>query len=107
MSDHRHGDINSSSIPVAGIGGAGMIGAAIVIALSFPQAMFLVVGGIVFGGLLATVLIVRRRARDTSKPGGDYPFVLFRATRVPAESASEPPRRGSDPTIDPRLVPVQ
>jgi hypothetical protein len=107
MSDHRHGDINSSSIPVAGIGGAGMIGAAIVIALTFPQAMFLVVGGIVFGGLLATVLIVRRRARDTSRPGGDSPFILFRATRADAESAPEQPHRPSDPMLDRRLVPVQ
>jgi hypothetical protein len=107
MSDHRHGDINSSSIPVAGIGGAGMIGAAIVIALTFPQAMFLVVGGIVFGGLLATLLIVRRRVRDTSKPGGDSPFVLFRPTRTPAESAPEQHHRRSDPSIDRQLVPAR
>lgn len=82
MSDRRHADINSSSIPVAGIGGGGMIGAAIVIALSFPEAMFLVVGGILFGGLMAAVLIVRRRARDTSRPNGDSPFILFRETRA-------------------------
>jgi hypothetical protein len=107
MSDHRHGDINSSSIPVAGIGGVGMIGAAIVIALTFPQAMFLVVGGIVFGGLLATVLIVRRRARDMSKPGGDSPFILFRPTGAPAESAPEQRHRRSDPPIDRQLVPVR
>ena len=105
MNDHRHADINSSSIPVAGIGGAGMIGAAIVIALTFPQAMFLVLGGIVFGAALAAVLIVRRRARDTSAPGGDSPFILFRSTRVPApRSRSERP---ADPMTDRRLVAVR
>ena len=105
MTDDRHADINSSSIPVAGIGGAGMIGAAIVIALTFPQAMFLVLGGIVCGAALAAVLILRRRARDTSAPGGDSPFILFRSTRVPAPLNR--PERPPAPITDRRLVPVR
>ena len=107
MSDHRHADINSSSIPVAGIGGAGMIGAAVVIALTFPQAMFLVVGGIVCGGLIAGVLIARRRARDTSRPGGDSPFVLFRETRPSTAAAQDRPRRAAAPMSDRRLMPAR
>ena len=107
MSDHRHADIDSSSIPVAGIGGAGMIGAAIVLALEFPQALFLVVAGIVLGGLMATVLIVRRRARDTSSPGGDSPFILFRAIRAADTTARNHTHRPADPMIDRRLVLVR
>lgn len=107
MCDHRHADINSSSIPVAGVGGAGMIGAAIVLALVFPQALFIVVGGIVFGGLMAAVLILRRRVRDTSGPSGDSPFILFRDTRAAETTARNHAHRPAGPMIDRRLVLVR
>lgn len=107
MSDHRHADIDSSAIPVAGVGGGGMIGAAIFLALAFPQAMFLIVGGIVFGGLMAAVLILRRRVRHTSRPSGDSPFVLFREMRATETPARNHTHRPADPMIDRRLVLVR
>jgi hypothetical protein len=55
-----------------------MIGAVIVMAIVFPQAAFLIAGGAAGGGVLAIFWIARRNRRDTSKPGGDSPHLLFR-----------------------------
>ena len=60
--------INSSSIPVAGIGGIGMLVVAAIIAVEFPLTRAIAFwGGL--GGLLAGIgLIVYRRTRPPTKP---------------------------------------
>ena len=102
MTDHRHGNINSSAIPVAGVGGAGMIGAAIVLTIVFPQALWIIGGGLLAGCALAAGMIVHRRNRNTFRPGGDSPFILFR-------NDPEPPVRSKEPTVGPapKLVAVR
>jgi hypothetical protein len=53
--------INMASIKVAGVGGGGMIGVSILIALTVPAIGAVVVVGLVMGALMALVLIRRRR----------------------------------------------
>ena len=61
----RHAGINISAIPVAGIGGLGMIVVAMAIAATFPLVRWVVLSGAAGGTLLAGVMIfLRRRPRD-------------------------------------------
>lgn len=69
MSDQpRDVQINISSIPVAGIGGIGLIVMAAVIAVFFPLVRWVVMGGALCGVLLGAAIIVFRRGQrpDTS-----------------------------------------
>lgn len=59
----RYPQINMSEIPVAGIGGIGMLVIAAVIAVVFPEARLVVVSGAVAGTVLALGWILRRRRR--------------------------------------------
>ena len=98
MTDHRHGNINSSAIPVAGVGGAGMIGAAIVLTIVFPQALWVIGGGLLLGCALAAGMILQRRSRNTSEPGGDSPAILFREDSE-APATTGPPAIGPAPKL--------
>jgi hypothetical protein len=61
----RHPGINISSIPVAGIGGLGMIVIAVAIAATFPLVRWVVLSGAAGGLLVALAMILfRRRTRD-------------------------------------------
>ena len=57
----RHARINISAIPVAGIGGLGMIAIAAVIAITMPLVRWVVLSGAVAGTLLGGALILFRR----------------------------------------------
>ena len=70
MSDQpRYARINISAIPVAGIGGLGMIAIAAVIAITMPLMRWVVLSGAVAGTLLGGALIlIRRRRRARGGP---------------------------------------
>ena len=63
--------INSSAIPVAGIGGIGLLGVAIVIGGLAAEARLILFGGLAGGVALAWFSIVRRRRATRSHPSGD------------------------------------
>lgn len=71
--------VNSSSIPVAGLGGIGLLAVAAVMAVVFPEAQFMMLAGSAGGLLLALFWIAVRRGGSHSRPSGDSPAVLFRA----------------------------
>ena len=73
MSERSHDvQINISSIPVAGIGGIGLLVMAVVTAIVFPLVRWVVIGSVLCGALLGSAIIVLRRRKppDTS----DDPF---------------------------------
>jgi hypothetical protein len=59
--DAGKGDINISSIPVAGVGGLGLVAVAFALAWSFPRIGETVAIGALLGVGLAAFLILRRR----------------------------------------------
>ncbi|HSL24130.1 MAG TPA: hypothetical protein VK886_21530 [Vicinamibacterales bacterium] len=75
MSPWPRVEINMSAIPVAGIGGLGMVALAGVIALAFPEARLLLIIGLVGGVLLGIGIIARRRRRAASHR--DDPVSVF------------------------------
>ena len=68
--------INSSTIPVEGIGGIGMLALAAIMAAAFPIAMWLLAGGLLGGAAVATVRLVMHRTRHLGAPRTDLPIVL-------------------------------
>ena len=56
----RRPEISISAIPVAGIGGAGLV-VAVSMAVVFPEARWLLTGGLVGGVILAVALVLLRR----------------------------------------------
>lgn len=70
--------VNSSTIPVAGLGGVGLLAVAAVIAVVFPEARFILLAGGAGGLPLALFWIAARRRGRHSRPSGDSPAVLFR-----------------------------
>ena len=68
--------INSSAIPVEGIGGIGMLALAAIMAATFPIAMWLLTGGLLGGTAVATVRLVMHRTRHLGTPRTDLPIVL-------------------------------
>lgn len=69
MGQPRDARINISAIPVAGIGGLGMIFVAVVIAITVPLVRWVVLSGAVAGTLLGGALIlIRRRRRARGGP---------------------------------------
>jgi len=57
----RRADINISRIPVAGIGGLGMIVVAVAMAATFPLTRWVLLMGVLGGVLLAGAMILLRR----------------------------------------------
>ena len=67
----RHAGINISAIPVAGIGGLGMIVVAVAIAVTFPLVRWVVLSGAVVGTLLGgAMILIRRQRRARGRPEG-------------------------------------
>jgi hypothetical protein len=68
----EHPEINISHIPVSGIGGLGMIVAAIVVAIALPQLRWLAMTSLSGGAAVGLALIGarHRRARRAAEIGG-------------------------------------
>ena len=79
----RDVQINISGIPVAGVGGLGLVAIAVLVSVVMPAAGWLMLSGVAGGCLLGTVLVLARRRADKREPGGRAPSVLF------VESAAE------------------
>jgi hypothetical protein len=75
-----------SGIPVAGVGGLGLVAMAAWIAIVMPEIRGTVVAGLAGGVVLAVVLVLARRYSKAHGPSGDDPKILFRD--LPPEAGS-------------------
>ena len=68
----QEGDINIARIPVSGVGGLGMVAAAMVVAIALPALRWLAIVSLVGGIALGLTLIGARnpRARYAAQIGG-------------------------------------
>ena len=87
--------INMSSIPVNGVGGWGMLAIAVVIAIEYPEAHWLLAISAIGGICIAAAMIYWRREHEAKGPSGDHPGVLF----VNGASAAHS-RERNHPTIE-------
>jgi len=71
--------INMSGIPVAGVGGLGLVATVGLIMYVLPAAWWLVAFGAAGGTLLGIAVVAFRRHHVSSGPSGDDPKILFRA----------------------------
>jgi hypothetical protein len=76
----RDVQINISAIPVAGVGGLGLVAMAVLVSVMMPAAGWLMASGLLGGCLLGAVLVLARRRADHREPGGRAPSVLFVAS---------------------------
>ena len=78
---HEESDINIARIPVSGIGGLGMVAAAMVVAIALPALRWLAIASLVGGIALGLTLIGARnpRARYAAQIGG---LILILAVAV-------------------------
>ena len=77
--DDRRVAINISGIPVAGIGGLGLVAMAVLVSVVMPAAWWTMVAGLSGGVVLAVILVVARRHIKPKGPSGTDPKILFRA----------------------------
>jgi hypothetical protein len=89
--------INMSGIPVAGVGGLGLVAMAVLVSVVMPAAWWTMVLGLGGGVVLAVALIVARRRRPAKGPSGTDPVILFRAETPGLERQVPRPS-----TLDPR-----
>src|SRR4051812_14546505 len=88
--------INMAHIRITGIGGLGMLGAAVVTAIALPQIGVALVASFAFGAAIAVGLIAYRRRTSAAGPDGDDgpPSLLAlddRAARVGPRTTREFP----------------
>jgi hypothetical protein len=77
MSDQpRYPQINISSIPVAGVGGLGLMVMAVAIAVIFPLVRWVVIGGAAGGVVLGAAIIFLRRGKRLDTSGDPFAGVL-------------------------------
>ena len=95
----RNVQINISGIPVAGVGGFGLVAMAVLVSIVMPAARVTMVAGLIGGVLLAVILVIARRRFEKRDPGGRAPAILF--VESPAERAQLPPKGGSYNCIRP------
>jgi hypothetical protein len=95
----RNVQINISGIPVAGVGGLGLVAMAVLVSVVMPAARWTMVAGLIGGALLAVLLVIVRRHADKRDPAGRAPAILF--VESPAERAELPPKGGSYNRIRP------
>ncbi len=93
----RDVSINMSGIPVAGVGGLGLLAGAALIAYFLPALRPAVVLGAVGGILLGIAIVAFRLYHVPSGPSGDDPKILFRAEPAPTR---EPASRRPGPRTD-------
>ena len=69
---NRSGEINVSKIPVEGIGGLGVVGGALFVAIALPPLRWLSVAALIGGAAIGLFLIGarNRRARRSAEIGG-------------------------------------
>ena len=77
----RHVQINISGIPVAGVGGLGLVAMALLVSIVMPAAWWTMVAGVSGGIVLAAILVVMRHGLSTRGPSGSDPTILFRAAQ--------------------------
>jgi hypothetical protein len=95
----RDVEINISGIPVAGVGGLGLVAIAVLVAVLMPAAGWVMASGVAGGCLLGIVLVMARRRADHREPGGRAPSVLF--VEPPAERRERPREGESDTRMAP------
>jgi hypothetical protein len=88
--DERQVSINASAIPVAGVGGLGLVAMAVVVSVFFPAIGWMMAVALGSGILLAVALVALRRKHRGGGPSGDHPAILFREVTV----KRSPPREG-------------
>jgi len=71
-------EINMSGIPVAGVGGLGLVAVALFMAFVFPEARGLLMLGALGGIIIAAGLVMLRRRHLPSDSDSNNPSVLFR-----------------------------
>ncbi len=101
-SDERSVEINMSGIPVAGVGGLGLVAMAAWVAIVMPEIRGTVVAGLSGGVVLAVVLVMARRHLKVRGPSGDDPKILFRD--IPPEGASHAEAHGERRPFDRELM---
>jgi hypothetical protein len=102
--DERPVSINISAIPVAGVGGLGLVAMAGVVSVFFPAIGWMMAAGAGSGILLAVALVAFRRIHKAGAPSGDNPVILFRdvtceSHRRDTDSADRPIARSPDHPI--------
>ena len=100
--DERPVSINISAVPVAGVGGLGLVAMAVVVSVFFPAIGWMMAAGAASGVVLALALVAFRRLRDSSGPSGDDPKILFRDLPAEAGSHAGAHRQGPAPDCEPR-----
>lgn len=91
MTDGDRSNINMSSIPVAGVGGLGMMVVAGIMAYVLPEARAFAIVGLV-GGLIAGCALIAYRRLSTSEPKPGATLMVGSS----AEPAAKPDRRRAD-----------
>ena len=66
---HEKGDINIARIPVSGIGGLGIVAAAVAVAVAVPALRWVAVAALAGGLAVGLVLIVLRNRRTSRTTG--------------------------------------
>jgi len=99
MTGSDRSNINMSSIPVAGVGGLGMMAAAGLVAYVLPEARALIVAGLAGGLFTGCALIAYRRLSASEPPS--RPTLMVHSAAEPASSAA---RRRADSEL--RLSPL-
>ena len=89
-------EINISGIPVAGVGGLGLVAMAVLVSVFMPAAWWTMVAGVSGGIVLATILVMMRHGLSTHGPSGSDPTILFRT--VQPEDARCPSAKNVEPT---------
>jgi len=79
MATDREPVINMSRIPVAGVGGLGLVGTALVAAWVLPGGTLFLFFAVLGGLALGCGLILMHRVGHPHHPTGDDPFILFPA----------------------------
>jgi hypothetical protein len=90
--DDRRVEINISGVPVAGVGGLGLVAMAVLVSVVMPAARWAMLAGLAGGVALGVVLVVARRHIKSKGPSGTDPKILFRA--LPPDLPGAPRAKG-------------
>jgi hypothetical protein len=99
MTDNDRSNINMSSIPVAGIGGLGLMVVAAIMAYVLPEARAFAIAGLT-GGFIAACALIAYRRLSTSEPKPGATLMIDSSS----ETAATADRRRADSEL--RLSPL-
>lgn len=85
--------INMAHIPIAGLGGLGMVAMAIVVAIFVPRIRLSMIAALVLGAVLAAVLIAARRRNGPLPSSGRHPGAH---SMLPIDEAQRRESRSAD-----------